>query len=96
MTVRYTATARAEADDILARIAADNPVAAVAVAAAIKAAVDRLRYFPRIGSETDDEGVFMRITRPYHYLIFYSIAGKTVFIQNVRHPARRRPLHNRS
>jgi plasmid stabilization system protein ParE len=80
MTVRYTATARA---------------AAVAVAAAIKAAVGRLRSFPRIGAQTDDEGVYMRIARPYHYLIFYRVAGAMVFIQNVRHPARQRPLRDR-
>lgn len=52
MRLRYTATARAETDDILAHIANDNPSAAAAVGAAIKAAIARLRDFPRIGAET--------------------------------------------
>ena len=96
MRVRYTATARGEVDAISARIAADNPAAAVAVANAIKAAADRLRSFPRIGSQTNAAGVSMRIARPYHYLIFYAVVDQTIFIRNVRHPARRRPQNNQS
>jgi plasmid stabilization system protein ParE len=46
MKVLYTATAFAAADDILARIAGDNPVAAAAVGAAIKAAVAQILSFP--------------------------------------------------
>ncbi len=92
MRVRYTATARADADEILARIALDNPTAAAAVGAAIKSAMARLQSFPRIGAETDEPGIYMKIVRPYRYLIFYRIAGDTVVIRNVRHPARlRRP-----
>jgi plasmid stabilization system protein ParE len=91
MSLRYTATARAEIDDILAHIANDNPSAAAAVGAAIKGAIARLRYFPRIGAETDDAGVYMKIVRPFRYLVFYSIDGESLVIRNVRHPARRRP-----
>ena len=89
MKVRYTATARADIAELLARIAADNPAAARAVAAAIKAAVDRLPAFPHIGSLTDADGVYMRVARPYRYLVFYSIVEETVFVLSVRHPARR-------
>jgi plasmid stabilization system protein ParE len=90
MTVRYTATASVNIAVLLARIGADNPGAASAVAAAIKTAVDRLAIFPRIGSATDADGVYMRVARPYRYLIFYSIVDETVFVLSVRHPARRR------
>ena len=91
MKVRYTATAHAEADDILVRIKNDNPGAAAAVGAAINAVVTRLRSFPRIGAETDEPGSYITIVRPYRYLIFYRIEGETVVIRNIRHPARRRP-----
>jgi len=91
MKVRFTDTARRELGEILARIAADNPNATTAVANAIKVASDRLRAFPHIGSATEARGIYMRIARPYQYLIFYSIEGSTVFIQHVRHPARKRP-----
>jgi plasmid stabilization system protein ParE len=92
MKVRYTVTASADTAELLARIAADNSAAARAVAAAIKAAVDRLAVFPRIGALTDMEGVCMRIARPYRYLIFYSIVKDDVFVLRVRHPARRREI----
>ena len=91
MRVRYTATARAEADDIFAHIANDNPAAAVAVASAIRGAVARLRSFPHIGAATDESGIWIKIVRPYRYLIFYSIDRDAVVIRNIRHPARRRP-----
>jgi plasmid stabilization system protein ParE len=90
MIVRYTATAREETAEILARIAADNPGAAAAVSAAIKSALKHLRTFPRLGAQTNTPGVYLRIARPYHYLIFYSIAGDTVFVLHLRHPARLR------
>lgn len=91
MRVRYTATARVEADDIFARIANDNPAAAAAVASAISGAVARLRSFPHIGAATDEGGIHIKIVRPFHYLIFYSFDDDTVVIRNIRHPARRRP-----
>ncbi len=91
MRVLYTATALTEADDILAHIADDNPAAAAAVGAAIKAAIAQLLPFPRIGAETDEPSTYIKIARPYRYLIVYRIDGDTVVIRNVRHPARRRP-----
>ena len=96
MRIRYTATARSEADEIFQHIARDNLVAAAAVAAAIKDAIARLVVFPRIGAATNDPNVFTKIARPYHYLIFYSIDRDTIIIRRVRHPARRRPPSERS
>jgi plasmid stabilization system protein ParE len=91
MRVRYTDTALDETDDILKHIANDNPAAAASVAAAIKAAIGRLGTFPQIGAVTDEPGIYLKIARPYRYLIFYRIDGDIVVIRNVRHPARRRP-----
>jgi plasmid stabilization system protein ParE len=70
MRIRYTATALAETNDILAHIAEDNSSAAVSVGAAIKTAIARLGSFPRMATETEDAGVYMKIARPYQYLIF--------------------------
>lgn len=91
MNIRYTATARAEADEIFHQIARDNPVAAAAVATAIKDAIARLAAFPRIGAMTNDPKVFIKIARPYRYLIFYGIEHGTVVVRRIRHPARQRP-----
>jgi plasmid stabilization system protein ParE len=91
MKIRYTATARAEADEVFKHIARDNPVAAAAVAAAIRDAITRLADFPRIGAATNDPNVFIKIARPYRYLIFFTIERDTLIIRRVRHPARRRP-----
>ena len=96
MRIRYTATARAEADEIFNCIERDNPVAAAAVAAAIKDAIARLGIFPRVGAATNDPNVFVKLARPYHYLIFYSLERDTVIIRRVRHPARQRPPSGRS
>jgi len=55
MKMQYTSTARADIAGILSRIAKDNPTAATSVASAIKATIARLRSFPFIGTETEDE-----------------------------------------
>lgn len=49
MTVQYTETARAEAEELFSYIANENPAAGTAVVAAIEAAVARLASFPRAG-----------------------------------------------
>lgn len=91
MIVRFTESARVDLQKLLARIATDNAAAAAAVGLAIKEATVRLSLFPRMGTETDQPGIFMKIVRPYRYLIFYRIDRGTVVIRNVRHAARTRP-----
>jgi toxin ParE1/3/4 len=91
MKVRFTESAQNDLQELLARIATDNAAAAAAVSLAIKEATARLSLFPRIGAETDQAGIFMKIVRPYRYLIFYRIDHNTVVVRNVRHPARKRP-----
>lgn len=90
MKVRYTETARREAEEIFERIVADNPAAAAAVVRAVRRAITTLGRFPLMGSKTDDPTVLVKIARPYHYLIFYTIEDEVLFIRRVRHPARRR------
>jgi plasmid stabilization system protein ParE len=88
MKIRYTATAHAELEAILSRIDRESPRAATAVARVIKTAIAGLSSFPRIGARTDAPGIFVKISRTYRYLVFYRIAGDTVIIRNIRHPAR--------
>lgn len=102
MKVRYAATALAEADDILAYIAKDNPAAAVAVASAIRTAARRLGVFPHIGAPTDLHGIYLKIVRPYRYPHFLqdrrrdgrypqhpSPGPQTPFLNALPFPARR-------
>jgi plasmid stabilization system protein ParE len=96
MRVRYTAMARIEVEEILAYVGDDNTSAATAVGAAIKLAVAQLQAFPRLGTVTDEAGIFLKIARPYRYLIFYSATGDTIIVRNVRHPARQYPRVDRS
>jgi len=53
MNVRFTDTALAEINDILAHIAKDNPLAADEVGAIMRATIARLADFPRLAFETD-------------------------------------------
>jgi plasmid stabilization system protein ParE len=92
MRIRYTATARSETAALLAHIATDNPLAAAAVAAAIKTAVARLRYLRRVTNDTDDPLVHIQIARPFDYLIFYSVEGDQLLIRHLWHPKRQRPM----
>jgi toxin ParE1/3/4 len=91
MRVRYTESANEENDQLLAGIAADSPLAAADVAAAIEATVARLSSFPRLGAETDLPGVRLMAVRPYAYLIFYAIERDALVVRNIRHPNRQRP-----
>src|SRR5665213_3588770 len=74
----------------------DDVSAATAVGSAIKLAVAQLQAFPRLGTITDEAGIFLKIARPYRYLIFYSATGDTIIVRNVRHPARQYPPVDRS
>jgi plasmid stabilization system protein ParE len=96
MRIIVTPEAHADIADILASIAVDNELAAAWVATAIKSAIARLHYFPRMGALTQVLGVYMKIARPYRYLIFYELDDDAVVILHVRHPARRHPPSSRS
>ena len=91
MKVRYTESANDENDQLLAGIAADNPTAAADVAAAIEATIARLSSFPRLGTETNLQGVRLMVARPYAYLIFYAIDRDVLVVRNIRHPRRQKP-----
>ena len=77
---------------IAAEIRELNPAAAVRVRAAIYRGLENLVLFPRAGRRQRTEGVRKLVTRPYPYIIYYTIdeqAGEVVILA-VKHPAQRR------
>jgi toxin ParE1/3/4 len=92
MRVRYTETALAEIESIFSYIEADNPGAAVAVAAQIHHTIALIGRAPKMGRVKYRQVVRMLPVRRYRqYLVFYTIEGNEVIILNVRHAARRHP-----
>ena len=88
MRLRYTLPALADLDEILAYIAARSPQGAERVQARIKAAIDLLLHYPRIGTPTVDPTIRRIVTSPFPYLIFYEVTDAEVIIHAVRHGAR--------
>jgi addiction module RelE/StbE family toxin len=91
--VRWTDQARGDLLEIFARVAIDNPTAARALVARIRASVSRLRDHPRMGRalpELEDAGnVRQRVAPPYR--IVYQIRRDDVIVLAVVHA--RRALH---
>ena len=88
MRLRYTRSALADLEAILAYIAARSPHGAERVQARIKAVTDLLLHHPRIGTRTEDPVIRRMTTSPYPYLIFYEPTDSEVIVHAVRHGAR--------
>jgi plasmid stabilization system protein ParE len=84
MTVRYTATALAEIEEICSYVAKDNERAAASVAAAIA-----LR--PRSAPVVYEGRIRAKLVGRYQYRIFYEVIGPDVIVRNVRSTKRLRP-----
>lgn len=66
-----------------------SPAGSRNVLAAVKAAIDDLEEFPRIGVPIDAEGRYRLPLRKYPYLVFYRHSGLDIFILHIRHGSRR-------
>ena len=88
MKLRYTPSALADLEEVLAYISTRSPQGATRVRARIKAVTDLLREHPRIGTLTDDPTIRRMTTSPYPYLIFYEPTETEIVIHAVRHGAR--------
>ena len=66
-----------------------SPAGSRNVLAAIKAAIDDLERFPRIGIPIDAEGRRRLPLWQYPYLVFYRVSGPDIFILHIRHGSRR-------
>lgn len=92
MKVRYTETALADIDEILAYIAAENPIAADRVASQVEHTIGLIGRFPELGRLKYRNVVRMLPVRRYpQYLVFYAIRDDEVVVLNVRHSARLTP-----
>jgi len=89
-TLRYTATAIAEIEDILTYIAQDNSSAALRVSVTILATINRVAEFPHTAIETNVPEVRVAPALPYRYLIFFTLTKDAIIVRNVRHAARNR------
>jgi toxin ParE1/3/4 len=92
MKLRLTPRAARNIATIAADIRDHNPAAAVRVRAAIYKGLETLMLFPRAGRRQETEGVRKLVTRPYPYLVYYTINASTdeIIILAVKHPAQRR------
>jgi toxin ParE1/3/4 len=92
MKLRFTPRATENIAAIARYIRDHNPAAAARVRAAIYASLQNLILFPRAGRLQKTEGVRKFVTRPYAYIVYYTIDENTdeIIILNVKHPAQKR------
>lgn len=96
MRVRYTDTAVAELDELLAYIARENPAAAGNVGNAIERSVGWIVKRPLMWPVVYSENVRSKLVLGYQYRIFYVVEGDEIIIRNVRSTKRRRPWEDDS
>jgi toxin ParE1/3/4 len=90
--LRFTRRSTEDIASIAAYIRDRNPAAAIRVRAAIYASLQNLILFPRVGRLQKTAGVRKFVTRPYAYIVYYTIdeSADEIIILNVKHPAQRR------
>jgi plasmid stabilization system protein ParE len=95
--LRFTPRATEDIASIADYIHDHNPAAAVRVRAAIYTSLQNLILFPRAGRLQKTEGVRKPVTRPFAYIVYYTIDEKAdeIIILNVKHPAQRREHEDR-
>jgi plasmid stabilization system protein ParE len=91
LSVRYSAPALIEIDEIYNYIAKDNPLAAADVLAAIRESVDLLSRYPRKSRRTPRRGMRALPLSQYPYIIFFRLRRGELEVLHVLHGARRHP-----
>jgi toxin ParE1/3/4 len=92
MKVTYSRLALAELEDILKRIAAENPAAAVRVRARVDRVIERIAQFPEAAQEVAERPGVRRVPLVrYPYVIHYQVTETEVIILRIIHGARRSP-----
>jgi toxin ParE1/3/4 len=95
MKLRWSRRATADLDRIAARIAADNPQAALDLAAAIQGRVERLAQFPflgRPGALADTRELVVH----RNYILTYRLHGDEAQVLQLWHVARNLPRGKRA
>jgi plasmid stabilization system protein ParE len=94
MTIRFSPVALGDLEGIRAYLLARSPQGAERVRQAIADAIERCALDPRIGSKTDEPGLFRRPLRKYRYTIFDRSLpdGEGIEIARIVHSARVKTL----
>lgn len=90
-SLRLLPIAEQDLHDILSYIAAENFMAASALADRMEGALRRLASHPALGRVPDDEqlsGMGYRFLVVENYLIFYTVRAKTILVHRILHGAR--------
>ena len=92
MKIEYTRRALSDLEEIADYLAAESPLGARRVLAAIRTALANIAAFPRLGRRQSAEGVRKLATRRFPYLIYYSFdqTADEVVILTIRHAAQGR------
>ncbi|WP_043358364.1 type II toxin-antitoxin system RelE/ParE family toxin [Belnapia sp. F-4-1] len=96
MIVRYTRQAIADLDAARDYIALDNPTAAAAMAARLRAAIDGLKQFPERGRLGRVTGTRELVVPRTPFVVPYRIAGHEIQVLAVLHGARAWPPSSES
>ena len=92
MKARYSRLALAELEDILERITAQNPAAAVRVRARVERVIERIEQFPEGAQEVAERPGVRRVPLVrYPYVIHYQVRQNEIVILRIIHGARRSP-----
>ena len=90
-TIRFLNAAEEDLTEIVTYIAAENPTAAVQMAAKIEKNISLLADNPYLGRIPEDEELVRlgyRFLVVKNYLIFYTVEERTIFIYRIIHGAR--------
>jgi toxin ParE1/3/4 len=92
MKAIYSRLALAELEDILERIAAENPAAAVRFRARVERVIERIEQFPEGAQEVAERPGVRRLPLVrYPYVIHYRVTENEIVILRIIHGARRSP-----
>jgi toxin ParE1/3/4 len=90
MTVRYTAAAVRDLTNIEAYIAQDDPERARALVRTVRACIDHLARFPRMGRPGKRPGTRELILADVPYLAIYRLRADRVEVLRIRHQRQQR------
>lgn len=89
LNVRFDPRAVDDLRDIRDYLLSRSPQGAENVRRHIEATIDRLAIYPRLGRQTDADGVRILVLTRYPYLIFYTALESDLVVLHIRHGARR-------
>jgi plasmid stabilization system protein ParE len=96
MRVDLTKRAKAELDEIIEFIAAENPIAAGRVATAIDRTLAWIGRWPLMSPIVHKPDIRAKLALPYQFRVFYTITGAdSVIVRNIRSTRQLRPWEAR-